>query len=113
MARMQGSFEQLGTVVQLYKAPLAMQEQVCVIEQRLMNGSRVLKYPLVALRYLVTAIVAMLFALLLVLLIVELGAVISAALEHDMLASRNCGRPVMCASPQAKSFFGETQHAED
>jgi hypothetical protein len=85
---------------------------VCVIEQRLMSVSRVVKYALAAVRYLVTGIVAMLLALLLalllVLLIVELGAVIGAALEPEMLASRNCGGSVMCASPQAKSFFEET-----
>ena len=106
MPRMQGSFEQRGTEVQLCKAPLAM--QVCVIEQRLMSGSRMVKYALAAFRYLVTGIVAMLLALLLVLLIVELGAVIGAALEDDMLASRNCGGSVVCASPQAKAFFEGT-----
>jgi len=108
MPRMQGSFEQRGTEVQLCKAPLATQERVFVIEQRLMSGSRVVKYALAAVRYLVTGIVAMLLALLLVLLIVELGAVIGAALKPEMLASRNCGGSVMCASPQAKSFFEET-----
>ena len=107
MPRMQGSFEQRGTEVQLCKAPLAMQEQVFVIEQRLMSGSRVVKYALAAFRYLVTGIVAMPFALLLVLLIVELGAVISTALEHDMRSSSNSGRSVMCASPQVKEFFEE------
>jgi hypothetical protein len=71
MARMQGSFEQRGIEVQLWKAQLAMQEQeqVRVIEQRLMSGSRVVKYALAAFRYLVTGIVAMVLALLLVLLI--------------------------------------------
>ena len=85
-----------------------MQEQVRAIAQRLMSGSRVVKYALATFRYLVTGIVAMLLALLLVLLIVELGAIIGAALEHDMLASRNCGESVMCASPQAKGFFNGT-----
>jgi hypothetical protein len=115
MARMQGSFEQRGTEVQLCKAQLAMQEQeqVRVIAQRLMSGSRVVKYALAAFRYFVTGIVAMVLALLLVLLIVELGAVIGATLEHDMLASRNYGGSVMCASPQAKAFFEGTSHAED
>lgn len=108
MPRMQGSFEQRGTEVQLCTAPLAMHEQVRVIKQRLRSGSRVVKYALAAFRYLVTGIVAMLLALLLVLLIVELGAVIGAAFEHDMLASRNCGGSVMCASPQAKAFFQGT-----
>ena len=75
MPQMQGSLEQRGTEVQVCKAPLAMQEQVYVIEQRLMSGSRVVKSALAALRYLVTGIVAMLLALLLVLVIVELGAV--------------------------------------
>ena len=75
------------------------------IEQQLMSGSRVVKYALAAFRYLVTSIVAMLLALLLVLVIVELGAVIGAALDHDILASRNCGRSVMRASPQAKAFL--------
>jgi hypothetical protein len=110
MLRMQGSFEQHGTAVQLCKAPLKMREQVCVIEQRLMSGSRVVKYALAAFRYLVTGIVATLLALLLVLLIVELGAVIGAAFEHDMFASCNCGGSVMCASPQV---FDGTKHAED
>ena len=105
MPRMQGSFEQRGTEVQLCKAPLARQEQVFVIEQRLMSGSRVVKYALAAFRYLVTGSVAILLALLLALLIVELGAVIGAALEHDMLASRNCGGSVMCVSPRGKAFF--------
>jgi hypothetical protein len=85
-----------------------MRERVCVIEQRLMSGSRVVKYALAVFRYLVTGIVATLLALLLVLLIVELGAVIGAALEHDMFASCNCGGSVMCASPQAKAFFDGT-----
>lgn len=78
------------------------------IEQRLMRGSRVAKYALAAFRYLVTGIVAMILALLLALLIVELGAVIGAAFEHDMLASRNCGGSVMRASAQAKAFFEGT-----
>lgn len=110
MPRMQGSFEPRGAVVQLCKAPLAMheQEQVRVIEQRLMSGSRVVKYALAAFRYLVTGILAMVLALLLVLMIVELGAVIGTALEHDMLASRNCGGSVICASLQAKPFFEGT-----
>jgi hypothetical protein len=90
-----------------------MRGQVRVIEQRLMSGSRVVKHALVTFRYLVTGIVAMPLALLLVLLIAELGAVISAALEQDMLASRNCGGSVMRASPEAKAFFEGTQHAED
>ena len=90
-----------------------MQEQVRAIAQRLMSGSRVVKYALATFRYLVTGIVAMLLALLLVLLIVELGAVIGTALDHDMLASRNCGGSVMRASPEAKAFFEGTQHAED
>ena len=80
MPRMQGSFEQRGTEVQLCKAPLGMQEQLYVIEQRLMSGSRVGKYALAALRYVVTGIVAMPLARLLVSLIVELRAVIGAAL---------------------------------
>jgi hypothetical protein len=113
MARMQGSFEQRGTEVQLCKAQLAMQEQVRVIEQRLMSGSRVVKYALAAFRYLVTGIVAMVLALLLVLVIVELGAVMGATLEHDMLASRNYEGSVMCASPRAKVFFEGTSHVED
>ena len=113
MPRMQGSFEQRGTEVQLSKVSLAMREQVFVIEQRLMSGSRVVKYALAAFRYLVTGSVAILLALLLALLIVELGAVIGAALEHDMFASRNCRGSVMCASPQAKAVFEGTQHAED
>ena len=73
-----------------------------------MSGSRVVKYVLSAFRYLVTGIVAMLLAMLLVLMIVELGAVIGTALEHDMLASRNCGGSVMRASPQVKAFFEGT-----
>ena len=83
----------------------AMQEQVRVIEQGFMSGSRVVKYALAAFRYLLTGIVATLLALFLVLLIVELGAVIGAVLEHGMLASRNCGGFVMCAGPQLKAFL--------
>lgn len=76
------------------------------IEQQLMSGSRLVKYVLPAFRYVVTGIIAMLLALLLVLAIVELGAAIAAALDHDMRASSNSGgRSVMCASPQAKAFF--------
>ena len=105
MPRIEGSFEQRGTEVQLSNAPLAMQELVRVIEQRrLMSGSRVVKYALAAFRYLVTGILAMVLALLLVLMIVELGAVIGTALDDDMLASRNSGGSVMCASLQAKPF---------
>lgn len=85
------------------------------IEQQLISGSRLVKYVLPAFRYVVTGIIAMLLALLLVLAIVELGAAIAAALDHDMRASSNSGeRSVMCTSPQAKAFFLKgNRHAED
>ena len=75
------------------------------IEQQLMSGSRLVKYALGAFRYLVTGVVAMLLALFLVLVMVELGAVIAAALDRDMRASSSSGRSVLRASPKAKAFF--------
>jgi hypothetical protein len=50
-----------------------MREQVCVINQRPCGRFSVVKYALAAFRYLVTGIVALVLALLLVVLIVELG----------------------------------------
>jgi hypothetical protein len=70
-----------------------------------MSGSRVVKYALAAFRYLVTGIVALPLALLLGLLIVELGAVISAVVDHDMRTSSNCGGSVTGASQQANTVF--------
>ena len=64
-----------------------------------------MRYTLVALRYVVTGIVAPLLALLLVLLLVEFGAAIDAALGHVQKrapASGNFGGSVTGASPQAK-----------
>ena len=65
---------------------------------------------MVALRYVVTSVVAPLLALLLVLVLVELGAAIDAALGHvqeDARASGNFGGSVTGASPQAKAVFVE------
>ena len=73
------------------------------IEKSLMSGSRVVKYALAAFRYLMTGIVALFLALLLGLLIVELGAVISAVVDHDMRTSSNCGGSVTGASQQANT----------
>jgi hypothetical protein len=50
-----------------------MREQACVINQRPCGRFSVVKYALAAFRYLVTGIVALVLALLLVMLIVELG----------------------------------------
>jgi hypothetical protein len=50
-----------------------MREQVCVVNQRSCGRFSVVKYALAAFRYLVTGIVALVLALLLVMLIVELG----------------------------------------
>ena len=69
-----------------------------------------MRYALVALRYVATGIVAPLLWLLLVLLLVELGAAIDAALGHvqeEAPASGNCGGSVTGASPQAKAVFVE------
>jgi len=57
-------------------------------------------YALAAFRYLATGIVA----LLLVLLIVELGAAIGAVPEQDIPTSGNRGA-VIGTSPEAKAFF--------
>jgi len=65
---------------------------------------------LVALRYVVTGIVAPLLVLLLALLLVELGAAIDAALGHvqeEAPASGNFGGSVTGASPQAKAVYVE------
>jgi hypothetical protein len=70
-----------------------------------MSGSRVVKYALAAFRYLVTGIVALSLALLLGLLIVELGAVLSAVVDHEMRTSSNCGEFVRGASRQANTVF--------
>jgi hypothetical protein len=70
-----------------------------------MSGSRVVKYALAAFRYLVTGIVALSLALLLGLLIVELGAVLSAVVDHEMRTSSNCGEFVTGASRQANTVF--------
>lgn len=61
-----------------------MREQVCVIKQRPCRRFSVVTYALAAFRYLATGIVALPLALLLVLLIVELGAAIGAVPEQDI-----------------------------
>jgi hypothetical protein len=65
----------------------------------------VVKYALAAFRYLVPGIVALSLALLLGLLIVELGAVLSAVVDHEMRTSSNCGEFVTGASRQANTVF--------
>ena len=77
-----------------------MREQVCVIKQRSCRRFSVVTYALAAFRYLATGIVA----LLLVLLIVELGAAIGAVPEQDIPTSGNRGA-VIGTSPEAKAFF--------
>jgi hypothetical protein len=79
-----------------------MREQVCVINQRPCGGFSVVKHASAAFRYLVTGIVA----LLLVLLIVELGAAIGAALEQDMAASAITEDPLRAQARSKRSFFG-------
>jgi hypothetical protein len=69
-----------------------------------------MRYALVALRYVVTGILAPLLALLLVLLLVELVAAIDAALRHgqeNAPASGNFGGSVRGAGSQAKAVFME------
>src|SRR6266436_5604780 len=77
-----------------------MREQVCVTKQRPCRRFSVVTYALAAFRYLATGIVA----LLLVLLIVELGAAIGAVPEQDIPTSGNRGA-VIGTSPEAKAFF--------
>jgi hypothetical protein len=81
-----------------------MRQQVRVIKQRLCRRFSVVKYALAVFRYLATGFVA----LLLVLLLVEVGAAIGAALEHareDVPASDNFGGSVTGTSAQGKRFL--------
>jgi len=78
-----------------------MREQVSVIHRRPCEQFSVVKYASAVFRYLVTGIVA----LLLVLLIVELGAAISAALEHDMPAAVIAEDALRTQSPLRKEFL--------
>ena len=64
-----------------------------------MRTFSVVKYASAAFRYLVTGIVALVLALFLVLLIVEPGAAIGAAFEHDMPASIIAKNPLRAQSP--------------
>jgi hypothetical protein len=82
-----------------------MGEQVRVTKQRTCGRFSVAKYALATFRYLVTATVGLVLALLLVLLLVE-GAAVGAAFE-DIRASGNFGGSVMAASAQTKEVFVE------
>ena len=81
-----------------------MRAQACVIKLRPCRRFSVVTNALAAFRYLATGFVALLLALLLILVIVELGAAIGVVPEQDIPTSGSRGA-VIGASPEAKAFF--------